>query len=130
MSNRRVMLDDTCYFLGFDTYLDALFSVSLLNSAPVKQFLSSIAFRDAKRPYTKEILMRVNLTRAAAQLSLDDLRVIWKSADYQPQVIISESEWDEFKRSLSDNGFITVIPFAMTAQVQQDESTTSNSISG
>jgi len=118
-NNRPVMLDDTGYFLGFDTYLDALFAVSVLNSASVKQFLSSIVFRDAKRPYTKEVLMRVNLARAASHLSLQDLQLVWKTANYQPQIVISESGWENFKRGLSDGGIVTANSFVMTTKKGQ-----------
>ena len=54
IDGQPVMLDDTCYFLGFDGYLEALFTVSLFSSALVRQFIQSVVFTDAKRPYTKE----------------------------------------------------------------------------
>lgn len=59
--NCPVMLDDTCYFLAFDNKATAVLVAFLLNSTEVANLLSSIAFTEAKRPYTKEILMRINL---------------------------------------------------------------------
>jgi 16S rRNA A1518/A1519 N6-dimethyltransferase RsmA/KsgA/DIM1 with predicted DNA glycosylase/AP lyase activity len=56
-----VMLDDTCYFLGFDELVDSVITTALLNSSICKAFLKSVAFLDSKRPYTKEILKRIDL---------------------------------------------------------------------
>lgn len=60
---KPIMLDDTCYFLGFDNYKNALITTILLNSKRVSTFLKSIAFLDSKRPYTKDILMRIDLLK-------------------------------------------------------------------
>ncbi len=98
--NRPVMLDDTTYFLGFDNYLDALFTASLLNSARVRQFLQSIVFADAKRPYTKEILMRVDLAQAARDFSFTALTDFWSSIGYAPRVSVSEMEWEHYRDAL------------------------------
>ena len=73
IDNRPVILDDTCYFLSFDNFLDALFTATILNSGVVRQFLNSIAFIDAKRPYTKEILMRIDLEQVASTLTFQTL---------------------------------------------------------
>jgi hypothetical protein len=58
---KPVMLDDTCYFLSFDTLSFAVIVWTLLNLPEVKEFLNSIIFSDEKRPVTKDILMRLNL---------------------------------------------------------------------
>lgn len=62
---KPVMLDDTCYFIGFDTLAEAKPIWELLNSATVASFLESITFRDSKRMITKEVLMRIDLRKAA-----------------------------------------------------------------
>jgi hypothetical protein len=100
MDSRPVMLDDTCYFLPFDNYLDALFTASLLNSPIVKRFLKSIVFIDAKRPYTKEILMRMDLTGAASRLTFDALRGFWSEIGYKPRESVAESDVEEYKERL------------------------------
>ncbi len=102
MGNSPVMLDDTCYFLGFDTYLDALLTASMLNSQLVRQFLQTIVFTEAKRPYTKHILMRIDLLRAASQVSLEELHSFWSSVDYVPQVAVTELTLQEYTQKLSD----------------------------
>lgn len=60
---KAIMLDDTCYFIGFTNKIYAYITMVLLNSDIVKNFLSSIAFLDKKRPYTKDILMRIDIKK-------------------------------------------------------------------
>ena len=100
IENRPAMLDDTCYFLSFDSYLDALFTASLLNSPIVKRFLQSIVFVDAKRPYTKESLMRIDLAHVALQSPFDTLEAFWAETGYKPRVPVSEFDWDEYRQRL------------------------------
>ena len=104
IDNRPVMLDDTCYFLGFDTYLDALFTASLLNCSIVKWFIQSIVFPDAKRPYTKDALMRIDLVQAVSRLSFDTLRRFWAEVNYEPGVSVTQSDFEGYKQRLSGMG--------------------------
>ena len=67
---KPVMLDDTCYFIGFNTFEQAEFVWRLLNTELVTNFLKSISFIDSKRMITKEILMRIDLKKIA-QLVLE-----------------------------------------------------------
>jgi hypothetical protein len=99
-----VMFDDTCYFVGFDTYLDALFTASLLNSPAVKEFLRSIVFADAKRPYTKEVLMRIDLSRVVNRTSFQALLGFWAEAGYEPRVPVVEADFEEYRRRLLSVG--------------------------
>lgn len=62
---KPVMLDDTCYFIGFDTIEQAEYVWDLLNSDIVENLLKSISFKDAKRMITKDILMRIDLKKVA-----------------------------------------------------------------
>lgn len=101
IDGRPVMLDDTCYFLGFDIYNEALFTASILNSQVVRKFLQAIVFVDAKRPYTKEALMRIDLKRAADKLSFDDLHALWAEINFSPAENLSESDFEEYKNRLS-----------------------------
>ena len=64
-NGKPVMLDDTCYFIGFDTLEQAEYVWDLLNSVFVTDFLKSISFKDSKRMITKEVLMRIDLRRMA-----------------------------------------------------------------
>jgi hypothetical protein len=73
---RPVLFDDTCYLLPFVEERTARAAGQVLNSTPCQQFLASLAFRDAKRPVTVELLQRLNLQTAAeaagVELPLDE----------------------------------------------------------
>ena len=86
IKGRPVMLDDTCYFIGFDTYSDAVFAATALMSAPIQNLLKALVFADAKRPYTKEVLMRLDIERVIANMSPDQMRDIWQEQHYMPPV--------------------------------------------
>ncbi|MFN0201300.1 MAG: hypothetical protein ACKVTZ_07255 [Bacteroidia bacterium] len=60
-NHKPIMLDDTCYFLGFDRIEFAAYTFLLLNSEKTTQFLTAITFADAKRTFTKEVLMRIDM---------------------------------------------------------------------
>lgn len=64
-NNKPVMLDDTCYFIGFETLEQAEYIWNLLNSEIVENLLKSISFGDTKRMITKDILMRIDLRKLA-----------------------------------------------------------------
>lgn len=72
-SDKPVMTDDTSYFLSFDNYDDAYTIMLLLNSQPVQEYLTSIAFLDSKRPYTVKLLSRVDLLKCLSRLSVNEL---------------------------------------------------------
>jgi hypothetical protein len=63
--NKPVMLDDTCYFIGFDKIEYAAYALILLNSEATMRFLQSVTFQDAKRTFTKDVLMRIDLLALA-----------------------------------------------------------------
>ena len=100
IENRPVMLDDTCYYVGFDAYPEALFTATLFNSPPLKGFLRSITFMDAKRPYTKAVLMRVNISYAVSHLSFHTLHDFWVGIGYRPREDVTEAELERYKQGL------------------------------
>jgi len=51
--------------LGFDKLEFATYTMILLNSEKTVQFLKSITFPDAKRTFTKDILMRIDILELA-----------------------------------------------------------------
>lgn len=71
--NKPVMTDDTSYFICFDSYDMAYVAMLLLNSKKVQRFLTSIAFLDAKRPYTKKVLERIDFDKIVNTLTLNEL---------------------------------------------------------
>lgn len=61
--NKPIMLDDTCYFIGFDDLEEAEIIHSLLQNESTKIFLKSLIFSDAKRSVTKDLLMRIDFVQ-------------------------------------------------------------------
>ncbi len=70
---KPVMTDDTAYFICFDKYDMAYIAMLLLNSDKVQKFLSSIAFLDAKRPYTKKVLERIDFGKITSSATFEEL---------------------------------------------------------
>jgi hypothetical protein len=68
------MTDDTSYFICFDNYDIAYVAMLLLNSNKVQSFLKSIVFLDAKRPYTKKVLERINFEKIVDSLTIEELK--------------------------------------------------------
>ncbi|MEA5469372.1 hypothetical protein [Spirulina sp. 06S082] len=60
---KPTMVDDTCYFIPFDSRLEAEYWVDRLNSEECQEFLKSLIFFDAKRVVNVDILMRINLEK-------------------------------------------------------------------
>jgi hypothetical protein len=54
-----LLLDDTCYFIGFETLEEAQNIQNTLNQPEIQEFIKSFMFVDEKRAITKELLMRV-----------------------------------------------------------------------
>ena len=71
---RPVMTDDTSYFLCFDSYEMAYIAMLLLNNEQIQKFLSGITFADAKRPYTKKVLQRIDFHKVVDAISFDEVK--------------------------------------------------------
>ena len=94
--SKPIMLDDTCYFLGFDDISEAIFVLAILNSNQVQQFLKSIVFIDAKRPYTKDILMRIDIDKVAQEFTYSEIIDQINSLDKRLLTNIIDDKWYEF----------------------------------
>ncbi|MCC8042240.1 MAG: N-6 DNA methylase [Oscillospiraceae bacterium] len=97
-NGKPVMTDDTSYFICFDNYDMAYVAMLLLNSKEVQGFLMSIAFLDAKRPYTKKILERVDFDKITASLTLEEL--IRTESELNLSHYITSSMYNTFKSLL------------------------------
>lgn len=73
-NEKPVMLDDTCYMLGFDKLEFAVYSLILLNSVTTVQLLQSITFADSKRTFTKDVLMRIDLLELSQIIDKSELQ--------------------------------------------------------
>lgn len=71
---KPVMTDDTSYFICFPTFELAYSAMLFLNSDEVQVFLNSIAFIDAKRPYTKKVLERLDFMKIVKHIRLYELK--------------------------------------------------------
>lgn len=70
-NSKPIMLDDTCYFIGFENLKMAEIAHYLVNSELVQKFLKSIIFSDSKRSINKDILMRIDFARAFESTGYD-----------------------------------------------------------
>jgi len=95
-SEKPIMLDDTCYFLGFDNLSESIFVWAILNSERVQQLLATLTFLDAKRPYTKDILMRISTYKVAKDMTYNEIVNQIKSLDEKMLVNITEDKWKVF----------------------------------
>lgn len=68
---KPIIVDDTCYMLGFDYEEEADFVLSLLLSDVCQDFIRSIVFLDNKRPITVALLSRINLRKVAELLGVE-----------------------------------------------------------
>ncbi len=98
-NDKCLMLDDTCYFLGFDELEPALFTWSILTDKKAHNLLKSISFRDAKRPYTKEILMRIALDQIAIEKKFEKIYDKILKLEIDVQLQISTESWNKYLNS-------------------------------
>ncbi len=94
--NKPVMLDDTCYLIGFDKIEFAVYALILLNSNTTVQFLQSVTFPDAKRTFTKDVLMRIDLLELAKQIGKADLQTELETLNEKYQFNLTLDLWDSF----------------------------------
>ncbi len=73
-NGKPVMTDDTTYFIGFENFAAAYTAMLFLNSSQVQEFLAAMTFLDAKRPYTKKILERIDFSKIVATIHFEDLK--------------------------------------------------------
>ncbi len=71
---KPVMTDDTSYFICFPTFELAYAAMLFLNSDEVQAFLNGVAFMDAKRPYTKKVLERLDFMKIVNRIRLCELK--------------------------------------------------------
>lgn len=95
-NEKSVMLDDTCYMLGFDKLEFAVYSLILLNSETTKQFLQSITFSDAKRTFTKDVLMRIDLLELAQTIDKSALQNELNYINSTYNFSLTLNLWDDF----------------------------------
>ena len=98
-----IMLDDTCYFLSFDNLVHAVITTALLNSEANIGFLKSIAFLDSKRPYTKDILRRIDFAKLAELIDYAYIADFIRSMSGNHAV--SEDDYQKYRQTLKTMRF-------------------------
>jgi hypothetical protein len=100
--SKPILLDDTCYFLGFDELTDALYTFLLLSHRKIQDFLESLVFLDMKRVYTKDILMRIDLNKAAESMHFNTIMENKNLLPPEFHDALLESSWDEYRAKISE----------------------------
>jgi len=93
---KPLMLDDTCYFIGFDKIEHAVYTLLLLNSEIVIQFLKSITFIDAKRTFTKDVLMRIDIYKVSKEVNLESFQEKLDEFNLKHGFNLDLGSWDEY----------------------------------
>jgi len=113
-NDKSIQLDDTCYFIGFDKLVYAVYTYIILNHKITQEFLNSIIFFDSKRPITKDILMRIDLLKIADKIQFTGVSEFYESKLKQLDISINEQGWIEFKKSLKNRPKINEIDLFST----------------
>ncbi len=95
-NEKPVMLDDTCYLIGFDKIEFAVYALILLNSDTTVQFLQSVTFADAKRTFTKDVLMRIDLLELATLIDRNYLETEIQRLNEMYNFSLTLCLWDNF----------------------------------
>jgi hypothetical protein len=69
-NKKPIVVDDTCYMLGFHLEEQADFVLKILTSEVCKEFINSLVFIDNKRPITIALLNRIKIKNIALSLGL------------------------------------------------------------
>jgi len=109
-ADKPVMLDDTCYLIGFDKIEFAIYALILLNSDTTMQFLQSVTFADAKRTFTKDVLMRIDLLELAKTIDKENLQTELNHLNEKYTLSLTLQLWHNFLTEMKpvNNGQITM----------------------
>lgn len=99
---KPIMLDDTCYFIGFNHLKMAEIAHYLVNEELTQKFLQSIIFSDAKRSINKDVLMRIDFEKAFEKANFESAKRKMRS--------LTPAHWDAFG-SIVSNGITAQTPF-------------------
>lgn len=95
-NSKPIMLDDTCYLLGFDRIEFAVYTLILLNSEKTVHFLQSITFPDSKRTFTKEVLMRIDLYALSNLYDTSELKKELEKLNEKYELNLTLDLWADF----------------------------------
>lgn len=75
ISGKPVMVDDTCYLLGFQEKEYAKLTLFILQSDILRRFIRNLCFMDAKRIVNRELLMRINLYKLSKAVDYSTINI-------------------------------------------------------
>jgi hypothetical protein len=90
---RPVFFDDASYYLSFEREGDARLVAEILNSDVCQRFLTALVFPDSKRPFTVELLQRLNLAAIAEDAGLGPRWQKIQRSNYALTAEISQGEF-------------------------------------
>lgn len=93
--SKTIMVDDTCYFIGFDNLKMAQIAHFLVNSDLVQKFLQSIIFSDSKRSINKDTLMRIDFEKAFENFDFDKVKDKISGLKIE--------DWEEFREIVKES---------------------------
>lgn len=99
--NKPLLVDDTCYMIGFEKIEFAVYALILLNSTITTKFLESITFSDAKRTFTKEVLMRISLSKIVELIDYNEIQNKFMNLNKKYDLNLNSSLWIEFLATLT-----------------------------
>jgi predicted RNA methylase len=100
---KPIMVDDTCYQIAFDNLGNAFFTWILLNLNDTINFLSSIVFLESKRPFTKKVLMRINLMNLAEKTRYTELKDFYdKELRFHYDFSFNENDYKKYKQNFKE----------------------------
>lgn len=89
---KPIMLDDTCYFIGFDNLEFATITHFLLNGKIAQELLKALIFSDSKRSITKDVLMRVDLLGLYQSTNFSMVKEVITNLSFET--------WEQFGKTL------------------------------
>jgi hypothetical protein len=110
--NKPVMLDDTCYLIGFEKIEFAVYALILLNSNTTIKFLKSVTFSDAKRTFTKDVLMRIDLLELSKKIDKTDLQKELDTLNEKYKFSLILDLWDSFINEMTPVNNRQIVMFA------------------
>jgi hypothetical protein len=84
------------FMLGFYKIEFAVYALILLNSTTTVQFLQSITFPDAKRTFTKDILMRIDMLKLAKRIDKAELQAQLEALNKKYRLNLMLNLWNSF----------------------------------
>lgn len=82
IDGKAIMVDDTCYAVGFPNEESAKIMLKVMNNSITQQLLKSITFSESKRIINKDVLMRIDVKKIAENiLSVSEMKTLFSTAE-------------------------------------------------